>query len=473
MRRILGGLVCATLVTVAGCALGPSYERPEVPVPEGWVEPVRTDTTIADLPWWEVFADTTLQNLIELALVENKDLLTSAARIEEARANLGFTKADLYPRLDGSAGASRSKTSEQLPPLLGEHHNDFFLAADASWELDLWGKLRRATEAARGEYLATEEGYRALTLSLVSDVASLYFGLRDLDARLEISRRTLAGRQESTTLIRSRFEGGIAPELDLNQAEIEEAEAAASVASLDRQVIQTEYALSVLLGHAPGAIPRGRALTDQPIPPEIPAGLPSELLERRPDVLVAEQQLAAQTARIGVAQALRFPSLSLTGSYGLESNDLENITENGASFWNIGANLLGPIFNFGKNKAQVEVERARTEQLLHQYELAVLQGFREVEDALVAIRTFREEHAARTRLVTAAQNAVRLSRARYDSGFTNYLEVLDLERSLFSAELAASQTLQQQLVSVVQLYKALGGGWSPMTAEAEEPADEP
>ncbi len=344
--------------------------------------------------------------------------------------------------------------------------NDFAVGLGVAWEVDLWGKLRRLTEAARAELLAEEENRRAITISLVAEVAREYLLLRDLDAQLDISQRTLASRQDSTRLIAERFKGGIVPELDLRQAEIEQADAAAAVSRFERLIAQSENALSFLLGRNPQAIPRGRALAEGQVPLEVPAGLPSELLERRPDVLTAAAQLHAQTARIGVAEALRWPTLGLTAAGGLESPDLSDLLTSNAAFWNIGANLFGPLFEFGKNKRRVEVERAITEQLLLNYEKTAHNAFREVADALAAIRFLREEVAIRNGQVESATVAARLSRARYDGGVTSYLEVLDSERSQFQAELQATEALRQQYAAIVDLYLALGGGWNPEDPQA-------
>jgi len=285
--------------------------------------------------------------------------------------------------------------------------------------------------------------------------------LRDLDAQLEIARRTEKARGDSRDIIQARFDKGTVPRLDLNQAEIELAVASAAVSAAERAVAQTEHALSLLLGRNPGPVVRGLPLARQAMPPAVPAGLPSELLQRRPDVLAAEAALAAQTARIGVAQAARWPSLSLTGALGFESGELSELTKSGSDFWSVGAGLFAPVFNAGRLRNQVEVERARTEQARLAYEQWVPRAFAEVEDALVAVRTYRDEHAARQRQLAAARSAARLSRARYDGGVTSYLEVLDTERSLFSAELAESQTLRLYFDAVIRLYKALGGGWNP------------
>jgi multidrug efflux system outer membrane protein len=325
--------------------------------------------------------------------------------------------------------------------------------------VDLWGELRRATEAAQAELLGTEAAYRNVTITLVSDVAGLYLLLRDLDERLQIARRTLETRLGSLKIIQARFDKGTVPELDVNQAQIEVAVAESAIATFERQIVQTENALRILLGRNPGSVSRGQSLEQQRFPPDVPAGLPSELLQRRPDVVQAEAQLEAATARIGVAEALRYPSIFLTGRLGVESTDLSDLNSDDAETWNIGANIFAPIFNSGQLKAQAEAARARAEEALLRYESTLQQAFREVEDALVAVRTYKDEYEAQSRRVVAARNAARLSRARYDGGVVDYLEVLDTERTKFDAELAQSQTLQLYFNSIVQLYKALGGGW--------------
>jgi multidrug efflux system outer membrane protein len=444
----------------AGCTLGPDYERPELDVPTEYVAPMPSGESLANLAWWDLFEDTQLQALIRTALAENKDLGIALARIGEARATLGFVRADQFPFVDGIGRAGRGRQSREIFPG-ADTDNDFLLGVDLSFEVDLWGRLRRATEAARAELLATEEAYRNVTISLVANVASFYLQLRDLDARLAISEDTLQTRLESLGIIRARFEKGTVPELDVNQAEIEVAVAEVAVSVFERAIVQTENAIRILLGRNPGPVARGLRLDQQVFPPEVPAGLPSELLQRRPDVTAAEAQLAAQTARIGVAEALRFPSVSLTGFAGVESTDLSDLNSGDAETWSIDANIFAPIFNSGQLKANVEIERARTEQLLLNYETTLQQAFREVEDALVAVRTLRDEYAAQQRRVKAARNAARLSQARYDGGVVDYLEVLDSERTRFNAELDQSATLQAYLNAIVELYKALGGGWNP------------
>ena len=461
-RRSLLGLGVGLGIGLGGCALGPDYERPELDLPVAYVQAVEEGESLANLPWWDLFQDPQLRSLIRVALEENQDLGIAAARIDEFRAVLGVTRADQYPSLDLSATGGRTRPSENVFPggLAGETVDNYRLSADVFFEVDLFGRLRRATEAARGDLLATEEARRSLTISLVASVASNYMLLRDLDAQLEIARRTEAARRDTLGIIGARFDRGTVPRLDLNQAEIELAVATAAVAAAERAVAQTEHALSLLLGRNPGPIVRGLPLQQQVVPPSVPAGLPSELLQRRPDVLAAEAALAAQTARIGVAEAARWPSLSLTGALGFESSELSALTASGSDFWSVGGGLLAPVFNAGRNRSRVEIEQARAAQALLTYEQAVQRAFAEVEDALVAVRTYRDEHAARTRQVEAARSAARLSRARYDGGVTSYLEVLDSDRSLFSAELAETQTLRQYLDAVIRLYKALGGGWS-------------
>jgi len=459
-------LLIALVASLAGCVLGPDYQRPAIETPEQFEQRIAEGASIANLPWWQLFQDEQLQSLITVALEENKNLAIATARVEETRARLGFVRADQYPRLDGQAGVGRGNTAEQFIPGAGVQ-DSYVVSAQLSYEVDLYGRLRRQTESAQQELLASEEARRTVLTSLIADVATTYFLIRDLDQRRDIAARTLAARRESTRIIRERFNKGTIPRIDVNQAEIQEADSAAQLASLQRQVVQAENLLSILLGRNPGKIERGDTIEDQIIPPAVPVGLPSELLERRPDVRAAERSLAAQTARIGVAEALRFPALALTVNAGLASTELGDLTDSNAQIWNIGANFFAPLFNAGKNKRRVEIEIARTEQLLNQYELTVLQAFREVEDALAAVRTLRDEIAARELQREAARSAAFLSRARYDGGVTSYLEVLFANTALFDAEIATVAVRRAQLVAIVDLYKALGGGWVPPASEVQ------
>ena len=454
-------IAMALAVALGGCTtLTPDYERPQLDVPEQFIGSKEVGESISNLPWWDLLSDTQLQSLIRTALENNKDLRVSLARITEARQLLIVTQANQYPFIDILGDGGRGRQSKVLVPSASTSNN-YSVGADLSFELDLWGKLRRATEASQADLLSTEASYRNVTISLVSNVANAYLLLRDLDERLAISERTAVTRQHSLDIIQARFDKGTVPELDVNQAQIELAIAQAAVSVFERAVVQAENALQVLLGNNPGPVKRGKSLEEQKFTPAVPAGLPSELLQRRPDVVAAEQRLAAETARIGVAEALRYPNISLTGSLGLASDDLSDLTSSDAQTWNVAGNLFAPIFNSGQLKAQSEAQRARTEQALFSYQATLQNAFREVEDALVAVRTYRAEHEARQRQAVAARNAARLSRARYDGGVVDYLEVLDSERSLFNAELDESASLQQYLNAIVQLYKALGGGWNP------------
>lgn len=431
-------------------------------VPNNYVQQsdsLRRDS-IANIKWWELYQDTTLQSLIKVALDENKDLKTAIARVEESRAVLGFNKANLYPFLDYNAKASYTKLNENAQNSgIGIDGESYSLLGSLSWEIDLWGKLRHANRSAYAQLISDQENQKAITISVIAQVADLYFQLRGLDERLQISINTVATREESYRLISERFNKGYVAEIDKFQAEQQVAFAAANVPAIERDIVAVENALQVLLGRSPGSVIRGLLNNQQNIDLEIPAGLPSELLEKRPDVRAAEQSLIAQNELIGVAQALRFPSLSLTGFGGVSSNDLSNLIDNGSLAAGIGGQLFGPIFRFGQNKRRVEIERARTEQLRFQYEKTVLTAFSDVETSLKAVTTYQSEYLARNREVTANMNIARLSRARYDGGFTTFLEVLESERQLYESELQKSITKQNQLSATVQLYKALGGGW--------------
>jgi multidrug efflux system outer membrane protein len=452
-------LILFLALTLSGCLVGPKVKKTQKETPATYSSGTSSsgDTT-AILKWAEVYQDPVLQSLIQTALKQNYDVLTAMAKIDESRAAAGFSKADIYPSLNYTAGASALNLNNQQANDLGIQQRDLFYGMGLiSWELDFWGKARHGNRSAKAELVASMEAQRAVTSSLVAQVASLYFQLRGLDDRLAIARATLGVRREATQLITLRFKGGEVAELDKFQAETQEAIAAALVPSLERDVKQTENAISVLLGNMPGQIERGLELRQQRVV-EIPSGLPSQLLSRRPDVRQAEQQWVAQNERIGVAQAARYPSISLTGALGVASNELSTIASNGG-VWNLAGSITGPIFAFNKNKRRAEIEMAKTEQSRLRYEKASLTAFGEVEDALIAVNTYAREYEARARQVESSRGATRLARERYDSGYTNYLEVLDNERTLLDAELQASTTLQRQLQATVMLYKALGGGW--------------
>ncbi|MEA1897699.1 MAG: efflux transporter outer membrane subunit [Bacteroidota bacterium] len=437
----------------SGCMMGPDFQKPVVNTPAEFnYEMVKTDTVL-NLRWWELFQDPQLVTLIDTALKNNKNILIAASRVEEARLVVGYTKADQWPSIGYTGKASRMDLN-----LLGNNDasNSFSTMGNINWEIDFWGKYRRSTESARADLLATRYAHRIVQVSLISEIANTYFLLLNFKAKLEISKQTLNTRQEGLRIMNSKFEHGVIPQIDLNQAEIQEAIAASAVPTFIRAIAQTEHALSILLGQNPDSMGSIGKLSDEQAP-EIPAGIPSELLERRPDVMQAEYVLAAQNARIGIAQAMRFPSISLTGSLGMASGDLSSFLSSPA--WSFGAGITGPILNFGKNKRRVEIEKQRTEQALLNYENVVLQSFREVEDALVEIQTLEQELQAVLRQKNASENAVMLSHERYHEGVTSYLEVLDSDRSQFNADLAAADTYQRYLNAHVKLYKALGGGW--------------
>jgi multidrug efflux system outer membrane protein len=461
--------VIAIAAILSGCMLGPDYQAPEVDMPEQFLAGGTSGDSVGNLKWWELFEDESLNDLIALAILENRDLAIAFSRIEEARARYGFERADLFPTLGGGGAYNRGNTFPGQNIATGSTDDLYVFAGGLSYEADIFGKVRRSTRAARAELLATDEAARAVMIALIADVASAYLLLRDLDTRLEISKRTLQTRNDSLAIIQARYDEGIVPMLDVNQAEIEEADAAAQIARFERAVIEAENLINVLVGRNPGPVLRQRNQELEMAPPQIPAGLPSELLVRRPDVRQAERSLEAQTERIGAAVAMRFPTLSLTGTLGLASNDLSDLTSSNSKIWSIGMDFFAPIFDAGKNKRRVEVERARTEQALKRYEQTVLQAMREVEDALVGIRTYHDEGLARNRQAVSARSASKLSRARYDGGVTSYLEVLESDRSMFRAELAVSEVRREQLVSVVELYKALGGGWElPEATDGEQ-----
>ena len=459
-RGLLTAAVTLGTLFVTACAMGPDYERPETAMPEAFEQSADSGTSIANLNWWELFGDEQLNSLVRIALEQNRDMAIAVSRIEEARAALGFVRSDQYPQFEVSAGANRGNSIPGTSAIVPVSNN-FVLAGNLSFELDLWGKLRRSTEAAQAELLATVDAGNSVMITLIADVASAYLLLLDLDARVAIAERTLDTRNDSLGIIQARFDRGTVALIDVNQAEIEKYDAQAQLAALQREDVQVENLLSILLGQHRGAIVRERRDIYSLAPLKVPAGLPSELLERRPDVRVAEQQLAAQTARIGVAEAIRFPSLSLTGSLGVASDELSGFFSSDNKTWGLSAGLIAPVFNAGRNKRRVEVEVARSEQALLNYEQTVLQALREVEDSLVAVHTYEREVLARENQEKAAASAAMLSRARYDGGGTSYLEVLESERSLFRAELLASSTHREQLVSFITLYKALGGGWVP------------
>lgn len=458
---------------LASCAMGPDYERPKTETGDRFrmAEAPADAPSLANLPWWDLLRDEQLQGLIKIALVENKDLQRAAGAVEEFQARALLSKSNFLPELTASANAPFGRKTIFLVPGFPNPFN-YYLQANLTWELDFWGRIRRSNEAAVADLLAKEENRRAVVLQLVSSVAESYFNLLQFDAQLDIAKRTLQSWEESVRIAQARLKQGMTSRLDTDQFEAERANAAARAAELERQMVQAENQLSVLLGRKPYAIPRGRPLNDQPVPPEVPAGLPSDLLQRRPDLLDAEQQLAASTARIGAAKAERFPKFSLTGMLGAASPHLSKFFTDPASFGMGGGGIAAPLFNGQLLGYQQEAMEAQTKQALAQYEKSVLTALREVEDSLVSVRTARDQNKAQQEQVNALQSALKLAELRYKGGLANYLDVLVARRSLFEAELAMTGSRRLHLVSVVQLYKALGGGWSPDGDRAKETAKE-
>jgi multidrug efflux system outer membrane protein len=464
MRALILLLVAAA---AAGCTVGPDYKRPVVAVPEmyrGGAQPAGSDTrSIADQAWWDVFQDDQLQALIRIALQENLDLRIAATRILEARAQLGVTRSDQFPAVAAGASASRTRVAKTVVPFSLEPYqsSDLQLTATATWEPDFWGQYRRATEAARANLLASEWGRRAVATSLVSDVASAYFQMRALDLQLEIATRTLASRRESLRLTEVTARGGATSLVDVRQAEELVFNAAAITADLERQIAQAENGISILLGRNPSDIPRGASLEQQLHLPEVPAGVPSALLERRPDVRRAEQQLIAANANIGVAKAAYFPQIALTGGGGTESAALSDLFTKPAGIWSIGAGLTQPIFNAGLTRSRVALSRAQREEAVLDYQQAIQQALGDVSDALVGYRKGRDFREQELLLNQSATDARRLAEIRYRGGATSYLEVLDSDTRMFAAELGVAQAELAELLAFVHIYRALGGGWQP------------
>jgi outer membrane protein, multidrug efflux system len=462
MRNCLA-LLCAALV-VSGCTMGPNYRRPTVAVPTTYRSAVpdstpQTETaSLGDQKWWDIFQDEQLRVLIRTALQQNYDVRIAASRILEAKAQLGITRADQFPTLSAGAGIAdvRSARSKFLPAF---ETSTGQVNLSAAWELDFWGKFRRATEAARANLLASEWAREEVVSTLVASVAAAYFQLRALDLQLEISRRTLDSRQESLRLTQILANGGATSLLDVRQAEQLVFTAGAEVPALEQQIEQQENFLSILLGQNPGDISRGQTLTEQQQPPEVPPGLPSALLERRPDIREAEEQLVAANAEIGVARAAYFPDISLSGSGGFQSSALTNLFSGPAGAWSFGASLAQPIFTGGRLRSGVRLAEAQQRTATLFYQQSIQGAFRSVSDALVAYRKTREFRAQQDSLFQSAEDAARLSHMRYTGGATGYLEVLTNETNAFSAELGLAQARLNELLALVQLYEALGGGW--------------
>jgi outer membrane protein, multidrug efflux system len=457
-------LLFSVALLASGCTVGPNYKRPTVAVPRLYRGTVSTEAAptqlaaLGDQKWWDIFQDEQLRTLIRTAVVQNYDSRIAASRVLEARAQLGITRADQFPSVGAGAGISDTRNSQsKFLPAFETSTGQVNLAA--AWELDFWGKYRRATEAARANLIASEWARREVLSTLVANVASAYFQLRALDLQLEISKRTLNSRQESLRLTRILADGGSTTLLDVRQAEQLVFTASAEIPVLEQQIEQQENFLSILLGQNPEDIPRGQTLTEQRQPPEVPAGLPSALLERRPDIQQAEAQLVAANAEIGVARSAYFPQISLNGAGGFQSSALTSLFTGPAGAWSFGASLTQPIFTGGRLRSQVRLAEARQQTAVLSYQQSIQGAFRDVSDGLVAYRKTREFRTQQELLFRSAEDAARLSHMRYNGGVTGYLEVLTNETNAFSTELGLVQAQLNELLALVQLYQALGGGW--------------
>ena len=462
MRKVIVFLFFALLVS--GCMVGPDYQRPEVDTPQTWRFEDKEAKDVANTAWWEQFNDPVLNDLIQTALKENKDVKIAAARVEQFIGQYGTTRAALFPQIGADASYGRQRVSELTGPTPLEDSganptfNSSALFLNAAWEIDLWGKLRRATEAARANILSSEEARRTVILTLVSSVANSYINLRDLDKQLELTRKAAKSYKESFDIFKLRFEYGIVSEIEVSQSKSQYEQALSNIPFFEKLISQQENALSVLLGRNPGPIARGKTI-DQLMLPAVPAGLPSDILVNRPDILQAEQDLIAANANIGVAKALYFPSISLTGLLGLASNDLDDLFKGPAKTWSWAVPVTAPIFTAGAIAGQVQSAEAVQQQALLTYQQSIQTAFREVDDSLIDQRRTREQLDALVQQVGSLRDYERLSWLRYDNGYTSYLEVLDAQSRLYNAELTHAQTQGVLFQALVNLYKAMGGGW--------------
>ena len=452
----------ALVASVVGCAIGPNYRRPELPTPSAFREQPEGSASLADLPWWEVFQDETLVALIRESLANNRDLAVAAANVEQARYLAAVERSAFLPQFGYQGEATRGKdTSLGNPGFVGRGTvDDFLVAANLAWEIDLWGRIRRASEAARAELLANEAFRRGVVLSLVSGVAQAWFELGELDRELAIARESVASYQQTRDLFQRQFSGGVTSKLDVLRADAALAQAGATAADLERQIVAKENQLSVLLGRPAGAIPRGGALDAQSTPPEVPAGVPSQLLERRPDLIEAEQTLVAANAREGQALADYFPRIGLTALAGSVSTELHDLLSSGTGFWSIGAAATGRLFTFGLTTYTWKAAQAQSDARRAAYAGALLGALREVSDELTAREKLVTVRAEQERAVTALRESVDISQKRYVGGLATYLEVLDAQQHLYPAAFDLARTQRDQLLAVVRLYRALGGGWN-------------
>jgi multidrug efflux system outer membrane protein len=452
----------ALLLIIAGCAVGPNYKQPAVNSPDNFrFAPARTTNSLADLPWWELFHDPALQNLIATAITNNYDLKVAVARVEQARNLAVAARAPLFPSIGYSGGVGRGKNAFLNTPagLNGATESSASATLNAFWEIDLWGRIRRLSEAARAQYLATDEARRGVMITLVSDVATAYFQLLDLDEELAIQRAATNAYTGTYRIFNERRINGVASRLETDRAAAALATAAAAIPDLELQIAITEDQLNVLLGRNPGPIQRNSLAEQDELTPEIPAGLPSELIRRRPDVLASEQLLIAANANIGASFANFFPQIGLTTFFGKVSPELSAFTAGSANAWNVGATLAGPLFQGGQLRAQYRAAKASFDQAKSSYEQSILIAFQEVSNALESRQKLAEERIYDQQAVEALTSSVDLSTQRYLNGKSSYFEVLQAQQELYPSQRAEVQTRVGEMIAIVQLYKALGGGW--------------
>jgi multidrug efflux system outer membrane protein len=471
MRRT----VILAIGVLAGCAMGPDYRRPEVAVPETYQYLPKETADTVNTAWWQQFGDPVLDQLIVEALGNNRNVMQAAANVQQAAALLTETQSQFYPQAGYDAGGTRQQFStDYLPnrPSTSRTQTTYNVIASASWEVDLWGRIRRQTESAQANLLATEEARRGVILSLVAQVANNYLTLRALDEQLEVAKKTLATYAESLKLFELQFKYGVVSQMNVAQARSQYQTAAAEIPSIEQQIVNTENALAILLGRNPGHIVRGKSVADMSVP-QTPAQLPSQLLERRPDIAQAEQQLVAANAQIGAAKALYFPTISLTGALGSVSGDLSNLFTGPTRVWSYGGSLLGPIFTGGAVTGQVRQAEGAQQAALFNYEKTVQGAFADVENALIAQQKSRERLQAQQGLVDALSDYARLARLQYNGGYVPYSTVLQAEQQLFPAQLTLAQDRAQVFGAVVSVYQSLGGGWVTMADGMTTPGTTP
>jgi outer membrane protein, multidrug efflux system len=456
--RSLAAVVVA--FAISGCTVGPNYKRPDVDVPTAYRAAPANDTAspLGEAKWWAVFQDEELQNLIRIALQQNFDLRVAATRVLQAQAQLGITRADQFPTISGGAALNTNRESATVL-FHGFEETTGQISLSASWELDFWGKYRRATEAARANLLASEWGRRAVVNTVISEVATAYFDLRALDLQLEISKQTLTSREDSLKLEQALEQNGSTSLVDVRQSEQLVYTASETIPNIERQIQQDENLINTLLGRNPGPVDRGLKLTEQPHPPSIPPGLPSALLERRPDIQQAEAQLIAANAQIGVAKAAFYPDIALTGNSGYQTLALAKLFTGPSSFWTVGPTLTVPIFTAGKLRSNVKLTEAQQQQALLTYQQTIQQAFRDVSDSLIAYQKNREFREQQELLTASAEDSAKLAQIRYEAGVASYLEVLTNDTNFFAAQLNLATAQQNELTALVQIYNALGGGW--------------